>query len=92
MQETQETSVQSLIREDPLEKEMAPYCSIFAWKIPWAEEPSGLQSMGSQEVRHDLVTKALPQRNKQALVPGPLDKDYLARGPYVWKHKRKENL
>ena len=45
----QETRVQSLGREDPLEKEMATHCSILAWKIPWMEEPGGLQSMGSQE-------------------------------------------
>ena len=44
----QETGVQSLGREDPLEKEMAPHSSTFAWKIPWTEEPGGLQSMGSQ--------------------------------------------
>ena len=40
-------------QEDPLEKEMAPYSSILAWKIPGPEEPSGLQSMGPQRVRHD---------------------------------------
>ena len=39
-------------QEDPLEKEMAPYSSIFAWKIPWAEEPGRLQFIGSQRVRH----------------------------------------
>ena len=44
-----ETWVQSLSREDPLEKEMAPPSNILAWKIPWTEEPGGLQSMGSQE-------------------------------------------
>ena len=48
-----ETHVQSLGREDPLEKEMATHSSILAWKIPWTEEPGGLQSMGSQRVRHD---------------------------------------
>ena len=52
----QETRVQSLGREDPLEKEMATHSSIHAWKIPWAEEPGGLQSMGSQRVGHDCVT------------------------------------
>ena len=45
----QETQVQFLGQEDPLEKEMAIHSSILAWKIPWAEEPGGLQSMGSQE-------------------------------------------
>ena len=44
-------------REDPLEKEMATHSSILAWEIPWAEEPGGLQFMGSQRVGHDLVTK-----------------------------------
>ena len=53
MQETQETWVQSLGREDALEEEMATYSSIFAWRIPWAEEPGGLQSVGSQRVGHD---------------------------------------
>ena len=42
-----ETQVQSLGREDPLEKEMATHSSILSWKIPWTEEPGGLQSMGS---------------------------------------------
>jgi len=45
----QETWVRFLGREDPLEKEMAIHSSILAWKIPWTEEPGGLQSMGSQE-------------------------------------------
>ena len=48
-----ETQVQSLGREDPLEKHMATHSSTLAWKIPWTEEPGGLQSMGSQRVRHD---------------------------------------
>ena len=52
MQETQETQVQSLSREDPLEEEVATYSSILAWRIPWAEEPGRLQSIGSQRVRH----------------------------------------
>ena len=49
----QEAQVQSLSQEDPLEKEMATHSSILAWRIPWAEEPGGLQSMGSQRVGHD---------------------------------------
>ena len=52
----QETHVQSLGREDPLEKEMATHSSLLAWKIAWTEEPGGLQSTGSQRVRHDWVT------------------------------------
>ena len=51
-----ETWVQSLSREDPLEKEMAIHSSTLAWKIPWMEEPGSLQSMGSQRVRHDRET------------------------------------
>ena len=43
--------------EDPLEEEMAAHSSILAWKIPWTEEPGGLQSMGLKRVGHDLVTK-----------------------------------
>ena len=53
MQETQETQVWSLGREDALEKEMATHSSTLAWEISWTEEPGGLQSMGSQRVRHD---------------------------------------
>ena len=49
----QETQVQSLGGEDPLEEEMATHCSVLAWRIPWTEKPSGLQSMGLQRVRHD---------------------------------------
>ena len=45
----QEMWVQSLCREDPLEKEMATLSSTLAWRMPWTEEPGGLQSMGSQE-------------------------------------------
>ena len=49
----QETQVGSLGREDPLEKGMATYCSILAWRLPWTEEPGGLQSMGSKRGGHD---------------------------------------
>jgi len=45
--------VRSLDWEDPLEKKMATYSSILAWRIPWTEEPGGLQSMGSQRVGHN---------------------------------------
>ena len=48
-----ETQVQSLGREDPLEKGMATHSSILVWKILWMEEPGGLQSMESQRVGHD---------------------------------------
>ena len=49
----QETQVRSLGQEDPLEKGMAAHSSILVWRIPQTEEPGGLQSMGSQRVRHD---------------------------------------
>ena len=49
----QEIWVQSLGREDLLEKKMATHSSILAWKVPWMEEPGKLQSMGLQRVRHD---------------------------------------
>ena len=52
-----EMLIQSLVQEDPLEKEMATYSSILVWEIPWTEEPGELQSMGLQRVRHDLVTR-----------------------------------
>ena len=51
-----ETRVRSLGREDPLEKEMATHSSTLAWRIPWREEPGGLQSMGWQRVGHDWAT------------------------------------
>ena len=49
----QETWVQSLGGEGPLEEDMAAHCSTLAWRIPWTEEPGGLQSVGSQRVGHD---------------------------------------
>ena len=49
----QETQIQSLGWEDPLEKRMATHFSILAWRIPWTEECGGLQSMGSQRAGHD---------------------------------------
>ena len=52
-EEMQEMRVQSLDREDPLEKEMATHSSMLAWEIPWTEEPGGLQPTGSQRVGHD---------------------------------------
>ena len=49
----QQTRVRPLGQEDPLEKEMATHSSNLAWRIPWTEEPGGLQSTGSQRVGHD---------------------------------------
>ena len=62
----QETCVGSLGWEDPLQKEMATHSSILAWEIPWTEEPGRLQSIGSQRVEHDLVTKL---NQNQILLP-----------------------
>ena len=52
----QETWVQSLDQEDPLEEEMETHSSILSWRIPWTEEPGRLQSLGLQKVRHSYVT------------------------------------
>ena len=49
----QEIQVQSLGWDDPLEKGMAAHSSVLAWRVPWTEEPGGLQSIGSQRVGHD---------------------------------------
>ena len=57
----QETWVQSLGQEDPLEKEMTTYCNILAWEIPWTEEAGRLQSMGLQRGGHDSATKQQQQ-------------------------------
>ena len=57
MQETQETWVQSLGQEDPVEKEMTAYSSILAWRIPWTEQPGMLQPMELQGVRYNFATE-----------------------------------
>ena len=57
----QETQDQSLSQEDPLEEGMATHSSFLAWRIPWTEEPGGLQFMGSQGIRQNLVTKQQQQ-------------------------------
>ena len=53
MKELQESQIQSLGQEDPLEEDIETHSSILAWRIPWTEEPGGLQSIGSQGVGHD---------------------------------------
>ena len=58
----QEMQVQSLGREDPLEEDMATHSSTLAWRIPWTEEPGGLQSTRSQRVRRDLGTNQQKQQ------------------------------
>ena len=74
---TRETWIQSLGREDPLEKDMGTHSSILAWKIPWMEEPGGLQSMGSQRVGHDWATSLSSfLHNLPPILPPPL--------PFLW--------
>ena len=55
-----ETHIWSMGQEDPLEKEMANHSSILAWRNPWTEEPDGLQSMGSQRVKHNWAANLIP--------------------------------
>ena len=69
----QETQVQSLGWEDPLEEERATHFSILAWRIPWTEEPGGLQSMGSQRTRLKQLSmhaRALPAFIVHSLILG----------------------
>ena len=72
----QEMQVQSLGQEDPPEKEMASHSSIFAWEMPWTEEPGGLQCMGSQRVENNLATKP----------PPPILRKPLKNSSYYLKH------
>ena len=58
VQETEEKRVGSLHQEDPLEEGMATHSSILAWRIPWIEEPGGLQSKGSKRVRYNWIDLA----------------------------------
>ena len=69
MPAVQQTWVQSLGQEDPLEKGMATHSSIIAWRIPWTEEPGGLQSIGSQRVRQDKATNRLMVQTRWKEVP-----------------------
>ena len=64
---TQEMWVQSLGREDPLEKEMATHASVLAWEILWTEEPGGLQFIGLQRVGHDLAFKYQTNADAQTI-------------------------
>ena len=61
------TWVLSLGQEDPLEEGMATHSSILVWRIPWIEEPGGLQSMGSERVRHEWGSKHIKQRGTWSL-------------------------
>ena len=74
MHEVQETGVQSLVGEDPLEEEVATHSSILAWKIPWTEEPGGLQSIGLHGVRQDWARVwPLPTPTSHKSSPYPKD-------------------
>ena len=84
MRETQETQVQFLGWEDPLEKRMATLSGLLAWEIPWTEEPGGLQSMGSQtdmteRLRVSLSPPCCP-RDSQESSPAPLWSAFLSSG------------
>ena len=76
----QDTQVWFLGQEDPLEKGMATYSSILAWRIPWAEEPGQLQSMGLQRVGHNWVTNThiLHPHNVTCFFPNVQNKKYLS--------------
>ena len=63
----QETQIQSLNGEDPLEKGMTAHSNILAWRIPWTEEPGRLQSLGSQRVRYDSVTQKKKKEKSKAI-------------------------
>ena len=79
----QETRVQSLGWEDPLEKEMAIHSSTIAQKIPWTEEPGRLQSMGLQRVRHDWATSLHLLKYTEKQVP-----DYYFWVSYLFLYQR----
>ena len=65
----QETLVQSLCWADPLEEGMATHSSILAWRIPWTEEPGGLQSLEKQRVRHNSATEGVLKESKGQMHP-----------------------
>jgi len=69
MQEIQQTHVQFLCQEDPLEEEMTTNSSILAWRTPWTEEPGGLQSVGSQRIKHILVMKQRERERERKELP-----------------------
>ena len=84
----QEAWVRFLGSEDHLEKEMAMHSSILAWKMPWTEEPGGVQSMGFARVRHDLVTKPQGTKDSTCLAVRPKEgsrgERFLDCRGYVW--------
>ena len=70
-----------LLPEDPLEEGMATHSSLLAWRIPWTEKPGGLQSMGSQRVRHNLAHSMLPLQGGMGWIPGQETKILYASQP-----------
>ena len=87
----QETWVRSMGWEDPLEKEMATHCNILTWRIPWMEEPGGLQSTWSQTVglsdltfHMDIATVMAPEKNNPRTLP-PLPLDLANLAPWCYK-------
>ena len=77
----QDTLVQSLGGEDPLAEDMATHSSSLAWKIPWTEEPGGLQSKGLQRVGHDWARGTWPHRAQRC--PGRVLQEHAREGPAV---------
>ena len=87
MQEMQETRVRSLGWQDPMEEEMATHSSILAWKIPWTEKPSKLQSMGSQRVGHDRAcTHARSSNNTSEYITKTIESRILKWYMYTSVH------
>ena len=85
MRETQETQLRSLGQEEPLEYEMAIHSSILAWKIPWTEEPGGLQSMGhkdSDTTKHTHTTNTQIKKRNIRREEGGCKQDQLSWWPY----------
>ena len=81
----QETRVQFLDWEDPLEKEMATCSSILAWRIPWTVEPGGLQSIGSQRVRHDWATNTHTHTHTQGTDTDELKPPFPCQATDPWE-------
>ena len=79
----QETRSPSLGQEDPLEEGMATHSNIFAWEIPWTEEPEGLQFMGLRRVRHDLATKPPPPHVLHVFSYSPRCPDGCSSIPFI---------
>ena len=77
----QEIWIQSLGQENPLENRMATHSNILAWRIPWTDEPGGLESMGSQRVRHHFVTKQQQSFTLHMALTGPKYHTYTGFSP-----------